>query len=423
VLEPDDLTIDAFQARLAKRENHALAWWQTCQARIQKYEQEVQAWEHIAPLKSAPKPSEKSQLLQGVPVGVKDNIDTAEMPTTWGTGGYLRSPGAVVDAAVVTLLKCQGAMVLGKTVSTEFAYFTPGKTRNPHDFSRTPGGSSSGSAAAVAAGMVPLALGTQTAGSIIRPASYCGVWGFKPTFNTVTFSGIKAFAPSMDTLGWFARDIEDICTAFSALTRSVVIEAMPDLRGVRVGLRNLPGNVALDPDVERALTYAAERMERFGARVFPLPLDVRYDELVAHHQVVLAYEASQTLSSEYEHHAEQMGFKLVELIEQGMVICYADYRKSLIAADQLKHALSKVFDKQVDVILAASAPGVAPKGLHATGDPIFCRGWTLLGVPCLNLPLSKSREGLPIGVQLVCDRWQDERLLSLARTLMASQRV
>ncbi|MDI5921037.1 amidase [Halomonas sp. LR5S13] len=414
-----DDTIDAFRARVARGECEELTWWHACQARIAAREAGVQAWEYLMPATSTAILPGTGQRLRGVPVGIKDIIDTAEMPTTWGTGGYLVSPGAVVDAAVVTLLKRQGAMPLGKTVSTEFAYFTPGKTRNPQDLSRTPGGSSSGSAAAVAAGMVPLALGTQTAGSIIRPASYCGVFGFKPTVNTVSFSGIKAFAPSMDTLGWFARHIEDICTTFTALTRSDPIEALPDLGGIRVGLRSLPGDRPLDPDVAQALSNTARHLEQAGARVSALPLDPRYDDLVAHHQVVLAYEAAQSLASEFQQHGEEMGARLVELIEEGLATSYADYRASLLAADECRQALSRVFADEVDVILAASAPGVAPPGLDATGDPIYCRAWTLLGVPCLNLPLNTGQEGLPVGVQLIADRWQDERLLSIARTLVA----
>lgn len=415
-----DDTIDAFRARVARGECEELDWWHACQARIAAREADVQAWECLMPVTSSAILPGTGQRLRGVPVGIKDIIDTAEMPTTWGTGGYLVSPGAVVDAAVVTLLKRQGALPVGKTVSTEFAYFTPGKTRNPHDLSRTPGGSSSGSAAAVAAGMVPLALGTQTAGSIIRPASYCGVFGFKPTVDTVSFSGIKAFAPSMDTLGWFARHIEDICSTFTALTRAEAIEARPDLKGLRVGLRSLPGDRALDPDVAQALSNTASRLEQAGARVFALPLDGRYDDLVAHHQVVLAYEAAQSLASEFQQHGKDMGARLVELIEEGLATSYADYRASLLAADECRQALSRVLADEVDVILAASAPGVAPQGLDATGDPIYCRAWTLLGVPCLNLPLNTGQEGLPVGVQLIADRWQDERLLSIARTLVAA---
>ncbi|MBS9403957.1 amidase [Halomonas sp. TRM85114] len=412
------MNIDAFQARLASGEAKPLDWWQACRERIEARESEVQAWEFLSP-EVGHAPAEGA--LRGVPVGVKDIIDTCDMPTAWGTGGYMTSDGSLVDAAVVTLLQQQGALVLGKTVSTEFAYFTPGKTRNPHDTSRTPGGSSSGSAAAVADGMVPLALGTQTAGSIIRPASYCGIYGYKPTFDTVSTAGIKPFAPSLDTLGWFARHIEDICTTFSTLTRAPAIEALPDLTGIRVGVCSLPGNEALNADVTQALRQAQERFEKVGASVVVLPFDARFDDLVEHQKVVMAYEASQSLASEYQHHAQQMGPKLVELIQQGLALSYARYREAQRATTELRQLLSRRFDVDVDVILAASAQGVAPIGLGATGDPLFCRAWTLLGVPCLNLPISQGEQGLPVGVQLIGDRYDDDRLLSIARTLMRAQ--
>ncbi|HSP57500.1 MAG TPA: amidase, partial [Halomonas sp.] len=385
--QPTDLTIATFQRRLASGESQPLDWWQACRERIEARESDVQAWEFLGP-EVGQVPAEGA--LRGVPVGIKDIIDTCDMPITWGTGGYMKSDGALVDAAVVTLLRQQGALIMGKTVSTEFAYFTPGKTRNPHDISRTPGGSSSGSAAAVADGMVPLALGTQTAGSIIRPASYCGIYGFKPTFDTVSIAGIKPFAPSMDTLGWFARHIDDICTTYSTLTRAPAIETLPDLSGIRVGVRSLPGDETLNADVTQALRQTQERFEKAGASVFALPLDARFDALVEHQKVVLAYEASQSLASEYERHADQMGTKLVELIQQGLAISYARYREALVAALELRQVLSQTFVEEVDVILAASAQGVAPRGLDATGDPLFCRAWTLLGVPCLNVPISQG---------------------------------
>jgi Asp-tRNA(Asn)/Glu-tRNA(Gln) amidotransferase A subunit family amidase len=413
--DPADLTIATFQHRLASGESQPLDWWQSCRERIEAREAEVQAWEFLGP---GVLEASADGALKGVPVGIKDIIDTADMPTAWGTGGYMKSDSALVDAAVVTLLQQQGALIMGKTVSTEFAYFTPGKTRNPHDISRTPGGSSSGSAAAVADGMVPLALGTQTAGSIIRPASYCGIYGFKPTFDTVSTAGIKPFAPSLDTLGWFARHIEDICTTYSALTRAPAIEALPDLSGIRVGVRSLPGNETLNADVTQALRQAQERFEKAGASVFALPLDARFDELVEHQKVVMAYEAAQSLASVHQRHAKQMGPKLVELIQQGRGLSYARYREAQRATIELRQVLSRSFKEEVDVILAASAQGVAPTGLDATGDPLFCRGWTLLGVPCLNLPISQGEQGLPVGVQLIGDRYGDDRLLSIARTLM-----
>jgi Asp-tRNA(Asn)/Glu-tRNA(Gln) amidotransferase A subunit family amidase len=416
MLNPSETTIEAFQRRLARGEAQPLDWWQTSRARIDAREDDVQAWEFLA---AAPPAEVGGGPLCGVPVGLKDIIETRHMPTAWGTGGYLTSRGALVDAAVVGLLEGLGALMMGKTVSTEFAYFTPGKTRNPHDTRRTPGGSSSGSAAAVADGMVPLALGTQTAGSIVRPASYCGVYGFKPTFDSVSLSGVKAFAPSLDTLGWFANHIEDVCTVFSALVNGPAIEPLDDLAGVRFAIRSLPGDQALDPEVARALDEAAARFEQAGATRVEAQLDERFDALVEYQKVVMAYEAAHTLASEFHALSQHMGPKLVALIEEGQATSYARYRQAQQAAVECRQALSRAFEQRTDVILAASAEGVAPLGLDATGDPIYCRAWTLLGVPCLNLPLVRSAEGMPVGVQLVGDRFQDDRLLAIARTLMA----
>ncbi|MDR5904179.1 amidase [Franzmannia qiaohouensis] len=413
-----DMTIDDYQVALAEGRAKPLDWWHACTLRIDQRESEVQAWEALADRPPALDERLAEQPLYGVPVGLKDLIDTVDFPTRWGTRGYLEARSSLIDAALVTLLKEQGALIMGKTVSTEFAYFTPGKTHNPRDLTRTPGGSSSGSAAAVADGMVPLAFGTQTAGSMIRPASFCGVFGFKPTFDSVSAAGVKSFAPSLDTLGWFARHIEDICTTYSALTRAPWITPLESLAGVRVGVRSLPGDVAPDDDVEQALSHAQGLLERAGAELVPLELDARYEALIEHQKVVMAYEAAQTLASEYARFAEQMGPKLVELLEEGRTISHARYLEARRATNAMQQALSRVFDEQVDVILAASAAGVAPEGIEVTGDPLYCRAWTLLGVPCLNLPLSHGTAGMPVGVQLVADRWQDQRLLRIARTLM-----
>ncbi|MBD3897642.1 amidase [Halomonas sp. ML-15] len=416
-----EMTIEDYQTALAEGRAEPLDWWHACAARIDQREPEVEAWEALAETPAAPDDSHADRLLCGVPVGLKDIIETVDLPTRWGTRGYLHSDGGLVDAALVTLLKEQGALIMGKTVSTEFAYFTPGKTHNPHDLTRTPGGSSSGSAAAVADGMVPLAFGTQTAGSMIRPASFCGVFGFKPTFDTVSAAGVKSFAPSLDTLGWFARHIEDICTTYSALTRAPRIAPLASLAGVRVGVRSLPGDVAPDDDTEQALRHAQARLEQAGAELVPLELDARYEALIEHQKVVMAYEAAQTLASEYARFAAQMGSKLVELLEEGRAIGHERYLEARRATNTMQQALSGVFDEQVDVILAASAAGVAPEGIEATGDPLYCRAWTLLGVPCLNLPLSQGTAGMPVGVQLVADRWQDQRLLQIASTLMRQE--
>lgn len=412
------MTIDTYQQALAENQANPLDWWHSCTTRIEQCEPEVKAWESLAEEPPALKSNSADKPLYGVPVGIKDIMDTVNFPTSWGTKGYLSSQTSLMDAAIVTLLQELGALVMGKTVSTEFAYFTPGKTRNPHDQSRTPGGSSSGSAAAVAARMVPLAFGTQTAGSIIRPASYCGVFGFKPTFNTLSTSGVKSFAPSLDTLGWYANHIEDICTTFSALTRAGKISPRESLTGVRVGIHSLPGSLAMSVDVKNALGEAKTALELAGAEIVPLVLDERYETLVEQQKVVMAYEAAQTLGSEYSRLSEHMGPELVALIQDGQSISYSHYREAMLATASAQLTTSSIFGSQADVILAASTTGEAPQGLDSTGDPLYCRAWTLLGVPCINLPISHGMSGMPVGVQLITDRWQDQQLLEIASTLM-----
>ncbi|MGQ7845175.1 amidase [Granulosicoccus sp. 3-233] len=412
------MTIDAYQKALAEKKANPVDWWHSCAARIKQCEPDINAWESLAEGPPSLNSDSTDKPLFGVPVGIKDILDTASFPTSWGTKGYLRSQASLLDAALVTLLQELGALVMGKTVSTEFAYFTPGKTKNPHDLSRTPGGSSSGSAAAVAARMVPLTFGTQTAGSIIRPASYCGVFGFKPTFNTLSTSGVKSFAPSLDTLGWYANYIEDICTAFSALTRAGKISPRNDLTGVRVGINSLPGSMTMSADVKNAIAEAQSALEQAGAEIVPLVLDDSYEKLVEQQKIVMAYEAAQTLGSEYSTLSEHLGPELVALIQDGQSISYTRYREAMLATASAQQTISAIFNSQADVILAASSTGEAPQGLDFTGDPVYCRAWTLLGVPCINLPISHGMSGMPVGVQLIADRWQDQQLLEIAYTLM-----
>ena len=412
-------TIKSYIDKVMAGEADPLDWWRSCADRIEKCEPDIQAWESLASETPEPDAYQSDNLLYGVPVGIKDIIDTTRYPTGWGTKGYLQSPSALVDAALVTMLKEQGALIMGKTVSTEFAYLTPGKTRNPRDISRTPGGSSSGSAAAVAAGMVPLAFGTQTAGSIIRPASYCGVFGFKPTFNTLSVAGVKSFSSSLDTLGWFANNIQDICTAYSALTRAPQITGSKDLTGVRVGVHSLPNDRIAGDDVERALSEAILRFKDAGAQIVPVVVDDRFEALVEHQKTVMAYEAAQSLASEHSLFTEQMGPELVDLINEGKAIEFERYRDALLAMANAQQELNDIFANQVNIILAASTIGEAPNGLGVTGDPLYCRAWTLLGVPCINLPLSSGSANLPVGVQAIANRWQDQQLLEHVQTLMS----
>lgn len=414
------MTLSGFQRRLAHGELSPLDWWKACRERIDAMEPTLQAWECLAP-EPAITPRDDGHpclALYGVPVGIKDIIDTVLLPTSWGTRGYHRVEGSDMDAAIVTQLSQLGALSMGKTVSTEYAYFHPSKAHNPHDPARTPGGSSSGSAAAVAAGMVPVALGTQTVGSIIRPASFCGVVGFKPSHGTLSIAGVKALAPSMDHLGWFTRHLEDTCTLFTALTGCDPITARQRLDGVRVGLCRVPSIPSPSLDVTDALDDTAARMTALGAHTSAVDLGPSFDDLLKHQQIILAYEAVRALASERARFEASMSLPLKKLLDEGENLSLAQYWQSRQATDLARLELSQQFAQRFDVILAPSAPGVAPEGLESTGDPMYSRAWTLLGVPCLNLPLHWTPQGLPVGVQLIADRYQDQRLLSIASALM-----
>jgi len=327
------------------------------------------------------------------------------MPTTWGTS-YLRSERSPWDAAAVALLRRAGATIVGKTVSTELAYFTPG-------------GSSSGSAAAVAAGMVPLALGTQTAGSIIRPASFCGVIGFKPTFNTVPLAGIKGFSPSLDTVGWFARSVDDIALAFGVLTASPPpkIDGL-SLGGLRVGVRALPLDGPLTVETVSVMDATRRRLLDAGAQVTELDLPANFDALVEVQKCIMAYEAARTLAFEYDKFRDLMGPKLVAIIEEGLAVTPEDYRAAIQAAVWHRGEIAKRFTIDLDVILAPSVNGEAPLGHDTTGDPLYSRTWTLLGLPCISLPIGKGAHGMPIGMQFIGAEGADAQLLSIAKAVM-----
>ncbi|MEX0607381.1 MAG: amidase [Halofilum sp. (in: g-proteobacteria)] len=387
-------------------------------ARIREREKEIEAWAYLLDETDLDlEGGERSGPLGGAPVGIKDIFETRDMPTTWGTH-YLRASGSIADAAAVALLRRAGATILGKTVSTEMAYFAPGSTRNPRDVTRTPGGSSSGSAAAVADCMVPLALGTQTAGSITRPASYCGIIGYKPTFGTVPTAGVKPFAPTLDTIGWFARSVADVALGFAALTASKDIPPLRRLpmRGLRIGVQALPANTPLDADVEQVLADTCHRLTAAGARVFDLELPRGYDDLVPAHKTIMAYEAARSLADEHDRYADQMSAHLAALLEEGIHMSRVLYTDALRQTDEHGHDLNHRL-ADVDVVLAPAASGEAPTGHGTTGDPLYSRAWTLLGLPSITLPLGRGRHGLPIGLQLIAAKHEDLRLLEVAQAV------
>ncbi|MDA8109355.1 MAG: amidase [Betaproteobacteria bacterium] len=354
-------------------------------------------------------PGPRRGLLDGIPIGVKDIIATRDFPTSYGSKIYAghRPPA---DAGCVAILRAAGAILPGKTVTTEFAYFTPGPTANPRNPRHTPGGSSSGSAAAVADAMVPLALGTQTAGSVIRPASFCGIVGFKPTFGRINMAGVKPFAPSLDTLGWMARSVDDLELARAALVGAPYRAPRWEGGRPRVGIcRTAEWDRAESParDALAAAIAAIEREARVADAEFPS------EGLVDAQKAVMTFESARSFADEHLTHRDSLSPALRELIELGWRTPYADYVEAHRQADTARQRLREVFARH-DVLLSPSAPGEAPAGLDATGDPVFNRIWTLLGVPCITLPAHAGPNGLPVGIQLIGTWDRDRELLGIA---------
>jgi Asp-tRNA(Asn)/Glu-tRNA(Gln) amidotransferase A subunit family amidase len=365
--------------------------------------------------------------LHGVPIGIKDIYDTHDMPTEFGSPFWQgRTPRH--DAAAVARLRAAGAVIMGKTVTTEYAYRRPGKTRNPHNRERSPGGSSSGSAAAVAAYMVPGAIGSQTGGSVIRPASYCGVVGFKPTHGLIPRTGGLLLSRTLDHVGVFARSVED--AALLAQTLMGFDENDPDTRmlaplplaAVAATEPPLPPRFAFvrSPAWSEAeeVTRAAfvELVEALGESVAEVELGTGFDKALDMHRLIMEVEMAHNLRRDYEKAGDRLSDPLRAQIERGRTRLAADYCAALALITPLNHALGSIFD-EFDAILTPAAPGEAPNP-DTTGNPVFNAIWTYLGTPAITLPLMRSDDGLPIGVQLVGRRNDDARLLRTARTLV-----
>lgn len=387
-----------------------------CLEHIQAREPIVRAWEYLDPAQALAQaracdrqPAQSP--LHGVPIGIKDLIDTVDMPTTYGSPIYAGHRPAA-DAASVALLRAAGAVILGKTVTTEFAMFTPGKTANPHNPAHTPGGSSSGSAAAVADQMVPLALGTQTAGSIIRPASFCGVVGYKPTHGQFAVAGIKALSQSLDTLGGFARSVADL-----VLLRAVLVGGPPRLPALtqapRIGLCQTPQWPQVTEASRQALERAGQRCAAAGASVREVVLPADFTHLATAQETIQIFEGARCCAYELTQRREQLSRRLLELLAPAEGMTYDQYATALALATTCRQHLEGLFATH-DVLLVPSAPGEAPAGLDATGNPLLNRMWTLLHTPAVSLPGAVGPHGLPVGVQVIGPRSQDERLLAIA---------
>lgn len=406
--------------------------------RIRQVEHDVQAWTFLDPeyaleqARRADRNLREGQPvgpLHGVPVGVKDIFDTADMPTENGTVLHAgRCP--TEDAAVVGLLRQAGAIIMGKTVTTELAVYSPGKTRNPHDTQRTPGGSSSGSAAAVAARMVPLAVGTQTNGSMIRPASYCGVVGYKPTYGAVSRRGVLAQSPPLDQVGVFARSVTD--AALLAQTLMVFDDRDPAMRP-SAGKR-LVDSAAADPPSAPRFAFVktpvwdqaaadtrqafAELCQRLGPQVEEVTLPGLFAHAVDRHRTIMEADLAKSFASEYDRGKNLLSSTLTQMIERGRQVPAVDYNRAVEQIPLLNKALTGIF-ASFDAILTPAATSVAPIGLDSTGSPIFCTIWTLCGTPAITLPVLSGSGGMPLGAQLVAGRGDDARLLRAARWLEA----
>jgi Asp-tRNA(Asn)/Glu-tRNA(Gln) amidotransferase A subunit family amidase len=370
--------------------------------------------------------------LHGVPVGVKDIVDTADMPTENGTVLHAgRRPSE--DAAVVSLLRVAGAVILGKTVTTELAVYAPSKTRNPHNPEHTPGGSSSGSAAAVAAGMVPLAIGTQTNGSVIRPASFCGVYGYKPSHGLISRCGVLAQSRPLDTIGVMTADFEDLALlaeplmAFDGRDPDLRPHARLELSRVSREAPPLPPKLAFvrqpvwDQAAEDTKAGFAELVQHLGDQVKEVALPASFDGAIELHRTIMEADLAKSFAREYERGKDQLSARLRDMIEYGQRVLAVDYNRALERVPAYNAMLAELF-QHYDAILTPAAPGEAPKGLESTGSPVFCTIWTLCGTPALTLPLLTGAEGLPIGVQLVGQKGDDARLLRTARWLLGAVR-
>jgi Asp-tRNA(Asn)/Glu-tRNA(Gln) amidotransferase A subunit family amidase len=407
--------------------------------RIDDIDPEVQAWAHLdrAHVLAQAEAADESHALGepdgplfGLPIGVKDIIDTADLPTEDGTVLHAgRMPRE--DAAVVRRLRIAGGLVMGKTVTTELATYAPGKTRNPHHPGYTPGGSSSGSAAAVAAGMVPLAIGTQTNGSVVRPASFCGVFGFKPSAGLIPRTGVLTQSPPLDAVGVFGRTLDDIALLAEALAGHDPQDPMsrrraaPPLTRLARTDAPLPPTLAwvptpfwdrVAPDAQAAF---GELVELLTGRIAPFDLPASAVDAVLWHKTVMEADLAGSLEIEYERGRDQLSKSLRSQIERGRAVSAVAYRQALARVPVLLASLETVFE-HFDALVTPAALGTAPQGLAATGDPVMCTLWTFLGMPCLSLPLLHGENSLPLGVQLVGKLGDDARLLRTARWLVRS---
>ncbi|MPZ42508.1 MAG: amidase [Betaproteobacteria bacterium] len=414
---PNRLSATEALARMRAGTLSAEALMAACLDRIRAREPEVRAWVHLEAAATALErarafdPASMRGALAAIPLGVKDVIDSGDMPTQYNSPFYAAFRPRV-DAACVAMARREGAIVVGKTVTTEFASRVPGPTCNPHNPEHTPGGSSSGSAAAVADCMVPIAFGTQTGGSVIRPAAYCGVVGYKPTFGSINCAGMKHLSESLDTIGVLARSVEDCALTVHATSGRLLPDFAAADHAPRIGLCRTSRWDKASHATHAILERAAQTLSQRGAAVREVALASDFDRLYEEQQTMSNFEMARGLAAEWRAHPALLSEHMRRQIELHIDMPRSRYTEAAQHAVQCRSQFARLLaESAVDVLLTPSAPDEAPKGLASTGDSLFNRNWTLLGAPCVTLPAGTGPNGLPIGVQLVGGRDDDERVL------------
>ena len=422
MINPFELTATDAIKLISNNKLSRYEWVQSCFERIREKEDLVKAWIYLDEDKALKKAkqldneNDKSQL--GIPFGIKDIIDASNTPTGFGTNFYQNNV-PMRDAASVAVAKQSGCIFIGKTVSTELGHRAPGLTTNPHNKDFTPGGSSSGSAAAVASMMAPVCFGTQTTGSVIRPAAYCGVIGYKPSYGDFDKSGILPNSPSIDTLGLMSRSVEDI-----ALFRSILLEEdlvsiqKVGLSKIKIGFVRTPHWDKTDDSTKEAFEHFLNLLRSDKLNVIDLEIDNLISKSDALHLDISGYEFKRSISHERFNYYDQLSDQLRNgRLNDGYQVSNNNYQLALKDLSILKNQIDAVFD-ETDLIITPSAPGEALKGLEYTGSPIFNTTWSLNGNPCITLPLFKGKQELPIGCQLVARFGEDDQLLNYAKAFL-----
>lgn len=431
------LSANELVERIKTGTNSSLEVCQSYIDRIEKFEKDVKAWAYFDKkyLLEKAKQSDEYRLsgkpigsLHGLPIAVKDIVGTNDMPTTCGTkirkGARTRD-----DAFIISLLISAGAIIMGKTVTTEFAYFDPGSTTNPHDYTRTPGGSSSGSAAAVASFMAPLAIGSQTNGSMIRPASYCGVVGFKPSYGLISRQGILKQSFFLDQVGVFSRNIEDV----ALITKVLIKKDSMDSSTTNYSSEDMYDTAISKPPFDQKFIFFKtsnwKNINKNDQKIFEKFLSKNekiikvedslsyFEDIFKYHKIIHETDMAYSFKDYYNNFKKQLGSKLVEAIERGMTYKSSDYVEALEYREFIYNDFKEIFN-DYHGILTPSSTGVAPKGLESTGSPEFSTIWTYLGLPSISLPILKGSNNLPLGIQLIGEKLDDARTLRTANWLM-----